>query len=398
MPVQGMAPHVLNLRQTLLSRVGASIEDEVTTIASLKANIIRSIPNFFPAIHWPSTVREDSHELPRLSIAVKSTIAHWLRQAVAAHIHGANTETTIFPDSSNEGTRHIETVKDVSWRAITVDQFQKIRKVLVDLGEFSILADVLDIISETEDNAVFTAACDTTCYYFSIFAAIGAQKSLFINLVRRYEHMASIRRVDRSLLDSLIDLGKCLPAATKQINRLRQHAVSYQHNASTIACSPISDTMAEAIHQADSNSGEDIEQILISGTSVDTQTLKKLFNSIIQRFESPPSKHTLSAPVLADLLVQLRCFGHSTFDKLLKEWLSHALQSISNTVAAILLPLFCAGCLTLSTFLTAAFETLQGLHSKPQRAVLATNLLEVLASINADETLLNLPVRLSNPF
>ena len=394
MPVQGIPLHILNLRRILLSKIGVSTKDEDHTITALKAEIARKIPGFFPPPENSSTISTHSLHPANFSIAVKFTVTSCIRQAVAARFDSGKPLETDETASANRKSRNTDILEHDPSTAMTLSQFQEIRNVLEDLGDFAMLADVLNIISESEDVSVLTAVCDTVSYHFGVFAAIGAHNSLFRNLMQQYDNIRNSKPVDQSFVDSLIDLARCIPTAAKHTSRLRQQALLYQQASSIIACSPISDTMVEASQCAESTSGEDIEHILATGTSVDKQMLTKLFGSITMRLETSWYEPTQRPIIFIELLGRLRQFGRTTFDGLIHDWIGRVLQDFTGlTPVKTLLPLICAGCLALTGLLDATTKTLKSLTSPDRRAILATDIIGLLASISADKTLRAVPVR-----
>ena len=395
MPLLGVPPHVSNLRQILLSRIGVSVKDEDHAITFLKTEIDRKVPDFFSLPEESASLKPQAQGTARSSVTVKLAVASWIRQTVAArfslkHVkHAVKPEETVPQEEAGHGSPP---------KAMTPNQFQGIRKVLEDLGDFAILADVLHIVSDSEDGSILTAACDTVSYHFNIFAAIGAHVSLFNDLCQRYEDIRSSKAIDVSLVESLIDLGKCLPNTAKQLKRLRRQALLYLQKSPAIACSPISDTMAEALQSGESTFAEEIEQVLASGTSMDRQTLARLFEAIIKRLEASWTNLAQSVAVFAELLIRLRRFGRKQFDSLIHTWVGHVLRNLDRpTFREIFVPLICSGCLTLETLLGLAAGALDELDVASARAALAVDMLELLALISSAEGLSTVQVTVSMP-
>ncbi|KAL8826787.1 MAG: hypothetical protein Q9191_003586 [Dirinaria sp. TL-2023a] len=388
MPIQGMPLHILNLRRILLSKIGVSTKDEDHAVASLKAEIARKIPGFFSPPETSSTFSTHSLHPAEFSIAIKFTVTSSVRQAVAAQFGSGKPKETKETASANPEVGNTNIAEHVPCTSITLNQFLEIRNILEDFGDFAILADVLNIVSESEDVSVLTAVCNTVSYHFGIFAAIGAHNSLFRNLMQQYDSIRNSKPVDQSFVDSLIDLGKCIPAAAKDTTRLRQQALLYQQASSIIACSPISDTMVEASQCAESSLGDDLEQILATSTSIDKRMLTKLFTSITTRLETSWSEPTQPPAVFIELLGRLRRYGRATFDGLMHDWIGRVLQDFTGfTPVKTLLPLICAGCLALSGLLDTTTKALKSLTAADRRIILATNVIGLLASISADKAL-----------
>lgn len=273
-------------------------------------------------------------------------------------------------------------------------QFREVRKILEELGDFSVLADVLHIVSDSADCSVLAAVCQSVSYHLGIFAAMGAHTSLFNDLYRRYENIRRSKFIDAFLLESLIDLGRCISNAGKEVKRLEQQRRLYHQNLILTACSPISETMIEAVHSAESHSAEDIEQVLASGTSMDGQTLAQLFEAIIKRMEASWTYPTSSMVSYAELLIRLRRFGRKDYDGLIHGWVGHVLRNPARPpLGEIFVPLICSACLLLQRLLELAVSALDESSQYNPRAELSVEMLEMLATISADEALATHHVR-----
>jgi len=391
MPLQSVPPHVLNLRRILLARVGASVNAEDDTINSLKTQISGRVPGFFSPSEGGITLTPLFFDMTQLSVAVRCAVANWVRQSVAARFQTSHTGPEKKPGGviPRETATYHSTTKQMS-----LCHFREVRKILEDLGDFAILADVLHIVSDSADCSVLAAVCESISYHFGIFAAMGAHASLFNDLYQRYEDIRHSKIIDAFLLESLIDLGRCIPKAGKEVKRLEQQAYLYHQNSAAIACSPISETMAEAVHSAESHFAEDIEQVLASGTSMDKQTLVQLFEAVIKRIEASWTDSTSYMAIYAELLMRLRRFGRKDFDGLIHGWVGRVLRNPARpALREIFFPLICSACLTLKKLLELAVSALDEFSPHIPRAVLSVELLEMLATTSADEALATHQVR-----
>src|SRR4051812_12302162 len=112
-----MAPHVLSLREILLTNVGFSVANERQTITAVQNHIIAAIPNLFPNRKGQSLPQEVP--FGRLSIAAKAEISRWLRQQVASL-------TSISIRTIPTKTGEEETI-EVQISTITPDSFSAVR-------------------------------------------------------------------------------------------------------------------------------------------------------------------------------------------------------------------------------------------------------------------------------
>ncbi len=375
LPLYGQPTHILNLRRILLSSVGTSVAEENVAIASAKSWISKRVPGIFiPSDHLTN------QELPRRDAAqpsqtVKSDIGRWLRQTIASHSQAGS---EIFPGQI-EGSTTPGTGDDAKPSAIiTVEQFQGVRLVLEEMEDFTILADVLKIVSVSTDDHILTAITDTTNHHFDTMAAIGAAEDLYRILLQQYTKVQGRKRAEKSFVESLIDLGDRLPKAVQELRSLRQDLSLYEQTISAAACSPISDHMAEALQSAESTFADEIDQLLTSGTSMDKQVLSQVFQTIIKRLEL--SWHVTQPSInFAELLMRLRSFGSKTFDLLIADWLQDMLCSTSRpSLSNILPPLLCNNSITLDLVLARSAALLEGTQPPGKFVQVALDVLDLL--------------------
>jgi len=358
LPLYGLPTHILNLRRILVSSVGASIAEENVTINSVKSWISRRIPGIC-VVPDALTDHELKHwDIAQLSQTIKSDIGRWIRQAVAFRFQARNANS---PRAIEDGTEQGFGTEVKPCITITLRQYHGVRHVLEEIEDFTILADVLKIVSNSTDDLILTAITDTINHHFDTMAAIGAVDDLFQSLWQQYQNIHKRQRVENSFVESLIDLGERLPKSVHEARYLRKELLLYQQTISVTACSPISDHMAETLQSAEATFADEIDRLLASGTSMDKQVLSQVFKTIIGRLElswrepMPPSIN------FADLLVQVRSFGAKTFDMLITDWLQGILCSTSRPSLTIILPpLICTKIVTLDLVLARTAALLQG--------------------------------------
>lgn len=375
----------------MLSRVGTSVNAEDDTINFLKTQISGRIPGLL----WPSegctAFTPLFHHTTQFSVTIRSAVASWVRESIAARFQSSRVEAELKPGIVifQEMAACRSTTESMS-----LCQFREVRKILEELGDFSIFADVLHIVSDSADCSVLAAVCQSVTYHFGIFAAIGAHASLFNELYRRYENIRRSKIIDAFLPESLIDLGRCISNAGTDVKHLEQQALLYHQNSIVTACSPISETMVEAVHSAESHSAEDIEQVLASGTSMDRQTLAQLFEAIIKRMEASWTDPAFNMVSYAELLIRLRRFGRKDYDGLIHGWVGHVLRNPARPpLGDIFVPLICSACLMLKRLLELAVSALDESSQHNLRAILSVEMLEMFATISADEALATHHVR-----
>ena len=372
MPTDGLPSHVSNLRSILLSKLGASAEDEGKAIRSLQCSIAGRIPDFFPHPGRWLGLENEVYNPKQLSISIKSTVAQWIRKTIASRLSLEQSQWHERGDATPE--QHLPPI-------ISLDQFKAVRSILEDLEDFAILADVLTITAESEDVSVLTLVCDTVNTHLSTFAAIGALQDLFLILVRRSEAVRKSTPTHQALIESLIDLGKRTPKRPKECRHLRaQIQIHRQSVTAMIACSPISDHMTEALHSAESTFIDEIDQVLANRTSMDKQSLMQLFETIIRRFELARLDAKESDVVIPELLSRLRPFDPKLFDDLLGSWIRGLLQSPTHYDLPVLLSSFIfSGCVTLDKVLGIGRDVLRDVVILDHHSMMAMDLLHLLA-------------------
>lgn len=332
MPLHDLPSHVLNLRHSLLSSLAIPLNYEANIITAVKARLAEQIPSFFPCNKPSSTMLDSSSAV--LSQAVKSEVARYIRQTLIARLQLRNSFNLDPVDSDLHVSKAGEECPDV----ITLAQFQTLRRVLEEYGSFSVLADLLNILSTETQGSISAALCDTVNFHFDIFDAIGAAADLFRKLCDQLADLSGQEIVEKAFVESLVDLGRRLPETTQEIQKLRKHACLYAPKTLAAACSPISDNTVEANPSAQPTFADDMDQILAGGTSMDKQTLTRVFEMIMAHLEKTLQDPGNSISRIAQLLARLRGFDVNVFDFLFQEWLRRWLHSDSRPKLLAMLP------------------------------------------------------------
>ena len=262
---------------------------------------------------------------------------------------------------------------------MTLDHVKAICRILENLEDFAILADVLKMITESQDTSILTFACDTVNFHLSIFAAIGALHDLFSSLLQQHKDISESTLGDQQLVESLIDLGKRIPTAVEEVRHLKARMQMYRQRAAAVACSPISDHMTEALQSAEQNFFDELDQVLVSGTSMDKQHLTQLFGKIVKRWEHSQGESELPEYLLPELLARLRTFDPSTFEILMVSWFNGVLRSPMPYEIPKILPSFISsGCIMLDKVLNTAQNALSDTTIADRHARIAMDILELL--------------------
>ena len=372
LPLNGLPSHVLNLRQTLLSSLTKrSTEEESYIITSTKDEVAARIPDIFPRFQYRSYTSQQLENLTQLSQTVKSDVARWIRQAVLMRVPLDDTGT----DSENE---QLQKSGSSAYSIMSFDTFLRLRRIVEDIGDFNILADILDLLADRVHGLTLTAIADTINTYFDTFSAVGAAANLFQKLCKTVE-IGSTREIESTFLESLLDLGCRLPKADREIQRLRKALKAQTTKFPAAACSPISDTMVEAVQSNEPSFASEMDQILASGTSMDKKTLTRVFGTLIGHLEKSFEDSGHLVVRFSNLLATLRGFGSSVFDTLLAQWLHDWLQTNGSRNRVIsLVPLICSQAVSLGVVLQAVIRVPE---AKSGGSHMADTALEVLKLI-----------------
>lgn len=313
------------------------------------------------------------------SQTVSSVIARWIRQSVIQSLqsYGPNDPTL---EEQDQGSKRSSSA---AYSIVNLEQFHKLRHILEDLMEFTVLADVMSLISNGVEDPTLAAIIDTVHYYFDVFNAIGAAEDLFRKVHQRVE-MRSQRDFDLGFLESLIDLAARFSETDQEIRRLRQAISAQAPKPSAAACSPISDTMVEAVQSSEPTFADEMDQMLVNGTSMDKQTLTRIFGTIIIHYERSldVSSHLVNRH--SHLLACLRGFGPRTFDLLLNDWLHRWLPAGGSTRFSMsLAPMICSKVISLKTILNAVQRIMDGENDPCRKADLALQTIDFISETSS---------------
>ena len=377
-----LPPHVLNLRQILVSSaLGALGDVESLLTASVKAKLAGRIPGFFPPVQSLTNLPDPAGDYPRLSQTVKSSVARWIRQTLIRRLHASKASRQI---ENVEGSQQTNRPAGDSIAVLTLDQFAAMRQVLEDMREFDILADILDLISDHVHGSVLTAITDTINFYFDIFFAIGAAYNLFRNLYTSLDAYQGLE-FERPFLESLLDLCCRFPHAHEEKRRIRKKMSANTTKLSAMACSPISDTMVEAVQSSEPAFADEMDHMLASGTSMDKQTLTRVFETFLSHLEKSCEELSPLISRFSQLLATLRGFGPTTFDMLLSEWLQDRLYAIApKMLSSLLISMLCFQAISFKIILQVVTRNLETVDSHSHTIDLVLDVLDFIISARSE--------------
>lgn len=361
----------------LLTTLGVPAEREGDIIAEAKASISVQIPDFFL---WDASsgLGAGYDDFVSSSQTVRSAVALWIRQTLFSRLKVYHQNVTVAEISKEQNP------DEVASCLVTLEQFHAIRRILEDAEDLAILADVLNILSDEVQGPILTAVADTVNQYFDVFNAIGAANEIFRKLFHRVEESHGPEVLQKPFLESLIDLAYRLSNTAQEVQRLRNDMLALLPRLSAVAFSPISDNMIEAVQTAEPTFADEMEQMLAGGTSMDKQTLTRVFSTIIGHLGTSFEESSQSGIRITQLLARLRRFGPKIFDALLKGWLQKWLRSdLQLNPAIVLSPMICSKVVSLKVVLDSAAHLLSLEGHRHDKASLALDILDMITTASS---------------
>ncbi|WEW57508.1 RNA polymerase II mediator complex subunit [Emydomyces testavorans] len=342
LPHRRLPSHVWNLRNTLLTRAGFSVDSEIQQTSSIKYSIHRQLPEFITKL----TSSDDMHLSPttdfsNLTWTIKDEIGHWIREHVALY------RKRYLRTTSNDNKACA-----VEISALTPTQFFLIRNIVESLGDLSLLADILKHASSSDDVVVLISAVDTLNYHSNSFKAIGASSDLYRSLLAGYSHVRKADRLIIELMSSLMEVGIKLPGELSAVAMIRRDLSHFDKNFPVTVSSPVSEHTVDSFNPVSPAFPETLHQLLISGNGMDEANLNRIFDMLVGKLVQSKELNTLSHET-ARYLSQLRILSPKAFDRLMLKWIILMLKSSSRPCFSVFLPsLVGVGCVTLHAFFT----------------------------------------------
>ncbi len=252
------------------------------------------------------------------------------------------------------------------------------------------MGEAIKLYLQSKDTTLLASIADTLHYHQGVFATLGVLQSSFDALLGQYKVLKAGKRLEKTLIYALADLASSLPKAQVVTRQLCADLYEYEHRAAVAAFSPVSDDTPDANNLTDPEFYDDVERMLSSGSTIDLQTLSRLFKKIIARIESTWEDNTAKVVNFGNLLVKLRTLHVKGFDELMKGWIVETLQTRSSLGSLDRLrPLVVNGSLPLRTVVTCSMRILDAEQTSPDKnqAALAVALLEFLSSDDASAEL-----------
>ncbi|KIW04138.1 uncharacterized protein PV09_04946 [Verruconis gallopava] len=342
-PTVGLPQHVGDLQRNLLREANEPGLSKLQPVAILKERVEEAI---FGRSEDKWSEKEEKL-LHGLSIAERFELSAFVRNE-----YSRLTKAYVETGSSLPGSTR---------PYLTANMFESARYLLETVEDFPILADVIGICLRQCHHDILVAAIDTIRSHIGNFAAIGALRPLVLSAVERYHIFRNEMPLEKGYLSSLLNLLTSVKSELALIQQVTYDLARCDQRNALAICSPASDNALDLVASSSLESEEEIDRILSSGTTMDEQSITRVFQRITTHLTTP-----LKARVKAQWFPRLRAFDESTFDTLLSEWVTRLLQSMTEDICCkVLTMLLGSGALS--------FERLSQIERKiREQSVLST--------------------------
>lgn len=236
--------------------------------------------------------------------------------------------------------------------SLTLEQFCQVRHILENLEDLSILADVLQHASRSDDSDVLVAALDTVIYHFDSISAIESTTVLFKSCFTTYTRISRSQVPALELTSSLLEIGLKLPGEISSVTVLRRDLARLDRKSGIAAFSPVSDHMTDTLNPISASFPESLDQVLASGNNIDEPTTIRVFDVLMQMLVSNKLDSKLSPGETATYLTRIRAINSKLFDGLMLKWVTATITSQTRPkLLAFLPPLIGVGCITFHAFI-----------------------------------------------
>jgi mediator of RNA polymerase II transcription subunit 12 len=282
--------------------------------------------------------------LPALDLSGKLEVSFWVRQEMIDRM-------SLLKDTAAYSPTPDSVQPSFAWA------FYVARDILERLEDFSILADVVAICLPNNQNEVLTSIADTIYHNSYCFATIGALRPLLAQAVERYQTLRNEMPLERSYLQSMADLCAFVDDQNNIIQQLNYDIARCDQRNAMAICSPASDNAADMLSTTPMESDEEIERILSSGTTMDEQSMSRVFKRLILRLVERPSD---CSGYCGRWFSRLRSFDEANFDVLMRSWVTSIMGTVPVERYRQIFPsLVGSSCLSLSMLVQIADERRQ---------------------------------------
>lgn len=339
-PTRDLPQHVVDLRQIILDNSGLEVgqaEHEDTMEVVLDA--ISEAMSAAPTVRFE--LKGNLARLNSMALSEQLEISLWVRQEMLNRMNATKDDMSYSP----------------SIQSSFVWAFYVARDLLERFEDFSILADVVGICLPHSHVEVLTSVTDTIYHNSHCFAAIGALKPLSTQVAERYQSLRTEIPLERSYLQSVADLFVSGGDQSNIIQQLNYDIARCDQRNAMAICSPASDNAVDMLSTTSMESDEEIERILCSGTTMDEQSMNRVFKRLTMRLLERP---TDCGGHCGRWFSRLRSFDETNFDALMRQWVASIIGGIPMERYRQIFPsLIGSSCLSLSTVIQIADEHVQ---------------------------------------
>jgi mediator of RNA polymerase II transcription subunit 12, fungi type len=372
-PLSSLKPVVKNLRNILLARAGFSVGHEASLIKLCKDYLSRGLPGVID-YELDQQVDHFTPDFSGLSWSARFEIGDFLRR----HLFTLGTRKGPITKQSRPASPVI---------AITDAEFRFARSICEEIGDLSVLADIVKFCTISEDEKLLASIADTVHFHLDAFSALGVFEDLHSRLFQAYSPIRATSGLPREFIVSLISLGSVVSSHLISVLSLQQALARGDRSLAVAACSPVSDGMAESLQQAGPTFMEEFEAVLSTGNRMEEQTMTQLFNVLAGRLEK--GHYQIEAEndeVLCALYARLRIYRIAQFDTLIAAWVRKLLTTDESRVQQLLPILISTSCVSFEecvNILTKVEGTKQ--TRTDEASSVHPHLANFLANINAAE-------------
>lgn len=227
-----------------------------------------------------------------------------------------------------------------------------IRDIFENLGDLTLLADILKHVSSSDDPLVLVSAADTLLYHIDAFIIIGASVDIHKSLLEAYSHVNKADPAVMVLISSLLEVAIKLPNEGLTAALLRRDLCRFDRRSAMVVSSPVSDHPTEIFDPACEGFPNALNQCLNSGCGMDDASISRVFDRLTEKLQNSREIDATSQETSRRLSL-LRTFNPKHFDGLMVKWITSVLKCPSRPCLLTFLPsLVGVGCVTLHAFFT----------------------------------------------
>ena len=286
------------LRRTILSKAGFPVDLEEHVLSKC-----RSIVETRLDLDTNVLAHHDRNILTSTPLAIRTSLARWLKESIMSKNAENDDETTI---------------------SLDYDHFNAVREILETMQQTLVLADVINKFVESQNPHVLASIADTIERHHMAFSALGLLPRTCRLLAKQYlvQKLQNLPSTDFVL--ALQRLQSCNAFHEISAATLRQDLMRGDRSSSAAAFSPFSDGIAESLQQAGTNFLDDFDTTILAETTMDESKMTQLFGILADRLEKTcfGNLDDNDAEEICMMMNRLRLFKPAKFDMLFKQWLA----------------------------------------------------------------------------